>query len=110
MTSEKQVLSLDPALREDALDVVRDAVRWRLTARRWAGVAEVVAGLDAAMRAGDADAVWARVYELELAGPVRATGIHEDPVIPAPDPVRPVLDALVRALEEDEPEPLQGNG
>jgi len=110
VTSEKQDLSLDDELREDALDVLRDAVRWRLTARRWVGVAEVVAGLEAAVRAGDTDAVRARVYELELSGPVRATGIHEDPVGPAPETIRPVLNSLVRELEQDEPESPQADG
>lgn len=74
-------------------------------------MAEVVAGLDAAVQARDPDAVRARVYELEICGPVRATGIHEDPKVPAPETVRPVLNALVRALEEDEePESPHGDG
>jgi hypothetical protein len=74
-------------------------------------VAELLAGLDAALRAGDPDRVQARVCELEMCGPVRATGIHEDPNVPAPETIRPVLNALVRALEEDEePEPSHGDG
>ena len=111
MTSEKHALSLDAGLREDALDALRDALHWKLTARGWAGVAEVVAALDAAVQVGDADAVQARVCELETRGPVRATGIDEDPKVCAPETVRPVLNALVRALEEDEePEPPHGDG
>ena len=109
MTNDQQGLALDPALREEALDVLRDALRWRLTARRWTGVEEVVAGLAAALRAGDVGVLRRRVHELELSGPVRATGIDEDPVVEPPDAVRPVLNALVRALEEDESGPAPGD-
>lgn len=101
MRNEQPHRPLDARLREDALDVLRDAMEWRLTARRWITVADALARLDAALLAGDPDAVRERVYELELSGPVRATGIQEDPTVDPPEPVRPRLNALVRAFEQD---------
>ncbi len=64
---------LDAELRVDAVDVLTDALQWRLTEARWTVVGPVVDALAAAVRAGDAAATEAAVAELELLGRVRAT-------------------------------------
>jgi len=89
----------DKELREDAVDVLRDALAWRLEPARWAVVAAAVDALTGALQAGDVDAVRAAVYELELAGPVRAGGFGETPVVEAPVPVREEINELIHALD-----------
>jgi hypothetical protein len=93
--------SLDDELRQDALDVLQDVTRWRLTGSRWESVADIVESLSAAREAGDWAALRAAVYDLELAGPVRATRIGADAVVPAPDPVREEINELVHALDDE---------
>ncbi len=95
---------LDDEVRADALDVLTDALQWRLTEARWAAFRTAVGTLAAALRAGDGEAVRAAVAELELLGPVRATPIGREPVVPAPEPVREEINELVHALDDD-PEP-----
>jgi hypothetical protein len=90
---------VDEELREDAVDVLRDALAWRLPPARWAAVAAAVDALSVAVRTGDMEAVRAAVAELELAGPVRAISFGETPVVEAPAPVREEINALVCALD-----------
>lgn len=113
MTKAENTLPLDDDLRDDALGALHDVPYWRLTPRRWRAVAEAVDGLAAAVRDGDPVAVRVRTERLAACGPVRATGIDEEPTVPAPDTIRPVLNTLVRALAEDEveePGPPEGAG
>jgi CATRA-Associated Small Protein len=95
---------LDPELRAAALDVLGDVLGWRLTDRRWAVVGQVVDGLRAALRERDAEMLRASTYDLELAGPVRATPIGDTPVVDAPAPVRVLVNTLIFELSE----PAQG--
>lgn len=90
---------IDDELRSDALDVLGDALRWRMTAARWEGIGGAVAELTAALRAGDVEAVRRAVTELELLGPVRATVMGDTPTTPVPEPVREEIDVLVRTLD-----------
>lgn len=94
---------LDGELRADALDVLWEAVEWRLTGRLWSSVEAVVAALTGAWRSGDIVALRAAVYELELAGPVRATAIGDTPIVEPPDPVREEINELIFALDGGEP-------
>jgi len=55
-------------------------------------------------RAGDAAATEAAVAELELLGPVRATPIGAEPMVPTPERVRDEINELVHELD-DAPEP-----
>ena len=95
---------LDDQVRADALDVLTDALQWRLGEARWAAIDAAVAELAAAVRAGDVEAAVAAVAELELLGPVRAVPIGRDPIVPAPEPVREEINELVLALDV-EPDP-----
>jgi hypothetical protein len=95
---EGEQVSVDEELREDALDVLRDALTWRLEPARWAVVAQRVDALAVAVAAGDAEAVRAAVDDLERAGPVRAGGVGEPPV-EVPSPVRAGLTELIRTLD-----------
>jgi hypothetical protein len=91
--------TLDDELREDALDVLRDALQWRLTGPRWARVETAVEAVTSALRSGDVAALRTAVYELELAGPVRATGLGDTPVVDAPEPVREEINELIYTLD-----------
>jgi len=89
---------MDETIRADALDVLRDAQVWRLTDSRWKAVQEAVHALARAWEANDAEVFREAVYDLELAGPARATGYGDNPTIPAPEPVRERIDKMVHSL------------
>jgi hypothetical protein len=96
--------SLDEELRQDALDVLRDVTRWTLSDSRWTSVADVVGALAAALAARDWTSLRAAVYDLELAGPVRATRIGTTTIlVPAPEPVREEINELIHALADEKP-------
>lgn len=97
--------ALDDDVRADALDVLVDTLQWRLTEPRWVAIRAAVDALAAAVRAGDVEAVRAAVADLELLGPVRATPIGHEPLVPAPDPVRDEINELVRAMDDDPEQP-----
>lgn len=86
-------------LREDALDVLRDALDWRMTEARWGVVAEAVRRMAVTVRSGDAGAFREAVYDLELAGPVRATGVGDTPTMPAPEPVLEEVNELIHTVD-----------
>jgi hypothetical protein len=92
-------VTLDQDLREDALDVLNDALAWRLVPARWAIVARYVDRLANALQAGDPEAVRAAVAELELAGPVRAARVGDTPLVEAPEPVREEINELIHTLD-----------
>jgi len=91
-------VSLDSELRGDALAVLHDALQWRLTDARWGAVAQAVHAVAEALQSGNADAFRAAVYDLELAGPVRATGIGNTPIVPPPGPVREEINELIQSM------------
>ena len=97
--------ALDDDVRADALDVLTDALQWRLTEPRWSAVRTAVDALAAAVRAGDAVAVRAAVADLELLGPVRATPIGREPIVPPPDGVLDEINELVGAMDGDPEQP-----
>ncbi len=93
--------TLDGPLREDALDVLRDAFGGQLTELRWNAVAEAEAALAAALRAGDRDAARAAVDDLELTGAVRATraGGPNPRAVPVPEPLNDVVNELIQTID-----------
>jgi hypothetical protein len=94
-----QQVTMDEELRQDALDVLADALEWRLEPVRWRVVEEAVRALKAAMSAGDVEAMRAAVYRLELAGPVRAVGVGDTPLVDAVKDVREEINELARTLD-----------
>jgi hypothetical protein len=103
VTNDQRTRHLDRALRADVADAVDSARRWLLPPSQWAGVGAAVADLAAAVRAGDEEAVRSRVDQLELCGPVRARGMEEEPVVPAPPALHPVLNAMMHEIDEEPP-------
>jgi hypothetical protein len=85
-------------VRADALDVISDALSWRLADTRWAAIEQVLAAMDAALAASDVATLAAATTDLELAGPVRITRIGAAPVVPPPPAVRDRLNRLVYSL------------
>ena len=57
------------SVRTEALDVLSDALSWRLAGPRWAAIEQVLAAMDAALAAGDVAALATATADLELAGP-----------------------------------------
>jgi hypothetical protein len=108
VTLSRMVSPDEPQLRPDsgngaearaqALEVVQDALQWRLAAERWRAMEQVLITLEAALRAGDSGAVAAATADLELAGPLRVTRIGATPMVPALPPVRDRLNRLVHTL------------
>jgi hypothetical protein len=84
--------------RAEALDVVSDALQWRLNETRWQSLERILAAMDAASAAGDTAALMAATADLELAGPVRLTRIGAAPAVPPPAAVRDRLNRLVHSL------------
>jgi hypothetical protein len=84
--------------RAEALEVVSDALQWRLTKERWQAIKQVLAAMDAAIAADDSDALAEATADLELSGPVRITRIGTIPVVPASKPVMYQLNRLVYSL------------
>ena len=85
-------------VRAEALDVVLDALQWHLVHARWDLVQQVLKAMNAALAAGDQEALAAATADLELAGPLRITMIGATPVVPPTPPVRDLLNHLVHAL------------
>lgn len=91
-------------LRSDVLDILSDAVQWRLPEVRWPGVEKLVQALHEALRAGDVAAVEARLGDLEFAAPLRITPIGGEPAGPATRRLRNLAAQVVHDLGEG-PEP-----
>ena len=77
----------------EALDVVEDALLWRLTEARWQAIEDVLTAMEAAAAAGDPAALTSATADLELAGPLRLTRIGATPAVPA---AAAVHDQLIR--------------
>jgi hypothetical protein len=84
--------------RAEALDVVSDALQWRLTEARWQAIEPVLLAMNAALAAGDLHALEAAAADLGLAGPLRITRIGATPVVPPAPPIRDLLNRLVYSL------------
>lgn len=97
-------------VRAEALDVISDALRWRLADTRWPGIEQLLVAMDAAVRTADSEALAAATADLELAGPLRVTRIGAVPAVPAPLPVRDRLNRLVYALGGTQATPEQPPG
>lgn len=85
--------------REDALDVLRDALVWRLTGGHWQTVEQALEAMAEALAADDKVAFRAAVCDLEVAGPVRAVPVEDASTLPAPQQVRERINELVHTLD-----------
>ena len=85
-------------VRAEALDVVSDALKWQLAQTRWQAIEQVLIAMDAALTAGDIDALASATAELELAGPLRIIRISATPIVVADPRVRDQLNKLVFTL------------
>jgi hypothetical protein len=109
VVNEHPASLVDAKLRADALDVLQDVIQWRLTATRWATVRGALDAMRAAYDAGEVDALREAVYDLELAGPVRANSLAGDEVGEPPAPVYDVANRLQHDLfGEGAPPPEDG--
>jgi hypothetical protein len=95
----------DSDLRDDALDVLGDSVRWRLTAARWATVDSALDGMRIALSTADVDGFRAAVYAVELAGPVRARPVDNEPIVGIPATSHDVVDELISVLSDRDTSP-----
>jgi hypothetical protein len=92
--------SLPDDLRSDVLDIVSDAVQWRLPEARWAEIEELVQALHEALQTSDLQAVGQALGALELAAPLRITPIGGEPTRPAPLRLRNLAQQVVHDLGE----------
>lgn len=91
----------DPQTREDALDVLQDALAWELAAGCWKVVAQTVDALGAALVASNTAAFREAVCDLERASPYRATPFGEESTVSPPDEqVRERINELIHSLED----------
>jgi hypothetical protein len=89
--------------RKDALDVLRDALVWRLTGARWRAVEQVLEALAGALATDESAAFRAAVCDLELGGPVRAVRVEDASTLPAPQGVRERINELIHTLDGSRP-------
>jgi hypothetical protein len=82
---------------DNALDMLRDLLVWKLPPTRWELVGETVARLEAALAAGDAAGLHDATVDLELAGPTRISRLGDSATL-APEPVRQVANRLIHTL------------
>jgi hypothetical protein len=99
-------------LKSDVVDIVSDALRWRLTEGRWRQVEQLVGAMRMALQAGDPQAVEAAVIDLELAAPLRIIPIGTTPVGPPAPRLRRLAMQIVHDLGEGlwPDEPQEGPG
>jgi hypothetical protein len=85
-------------VRAEALDVVLDALQWRLAEARWQAIEQMLIAMEAALEAGAVEDLAAATADLELAGPLRITRIGSTPLIPPGPPIRDLLNRMVYSL------------
>jgi hypothetical protein len=85
-------------LRSDVLDILSDAVQWRLPAARWEGVEKLVQALHDAVREGDLEKLEVTLGDLELAAPLRITPIGGERPTQATSKLRNIADRVVYDL------------
>ena len=93
-----QSFPLTAGERAQALQLLDEVRRWRLTAPRWNGVAEVIEELAGALAAADGAAASQAIADLELVGPTRAIPLGTPPVLPAPALVLERTAELIHSL------------
>jgi hypothetical protein len=87
--------------RQDAVDVLHDALEWNLVPDRWRLVEQAVGELTVALAAGDEPGFRRAVSDVELAGPVRAVTARTPPKAdpgPTPTPLRERINELIHQL------------
>ena len=88
-----------PRIRDDALTVLAELLRWELPATRWSEVEKTLDALNAGLDLDDLDMLAEATIALEQAGPVRIKRIGEGaPREPAPPPVRERIGDLIVRL------------
>jgi hypothetical protein len=92
------ISAVDDVDRQDALDVLEDALHWQLPASRWRGVDEAVRAMAEALTRDDVAAFRRAESDLELARPVRAVSAEHPPQDPVPEPVRERINELIHTL------------
>ncbi|MGH3922449.1 MAG: CATRA system-associated protein [Pseudonocardiaceae bacterium] len=85
--------------REDARDALRAISRMRLTGGRWEVVEQAVAALGTALAAGDSTAFSEAVCDVEQDGPLRGTGLGDEPTVPAPERVLERINVLIHTMD-----------
>lgn len=85
-------------LRSDVLDILSDALQWRLPAARWESVEALAQVLHDAVRTGDLEKLEVALGDLELAAPLRVTPLGGEETIPATTRLRNIIRGVVHNL------------
>ncbi|RLK59612.1 CATRA system-associated protein [Actinokineospora cianjurensis] len=87
-------------VRAAALQVLGNVLRWRVAARRWPRLADLVAAVEHAVAAGDTAALDIAAANLEAATPFRNQQINQPPEarVGAPDELRERINRLQHDL------------
>jgi hypothetical protein len=92
-------------IQRDALELLRQSLRWKLPAARWEGVGAIFDALEAGLALADDDMVTSATIRLGEAGPARIIKIGTTSDEPPPPPVRERVNELISRLSssaEDE--------
>jgi hypothetical protein len=88
-----------PAVRDEAIAVLGDALAWCIPAARWDQVRGAIEDMASAAAPASADELWQAAGSLELLSPARvATRLGDTSFIPAPEAVRERIVELIDAL------------
>ncbi|MFE2609771.1 CATRA system-associated protein [Streptomyces mirabilis] len=91
---------MDEEIRAEALDVLREALHWRLAAGRWPEVDRLTEAMGRAISAGDGAAVRQSTHALEGAGPRRAVRAEQAAALTAQAPLRERINTLIHLLDD----------
>lgn len=97
MSNTLSDMDFPDGVREEALEVLIEALQWRLTEACWQSIDQSLIAMDTALMASDPAALAAATADVEIAGPVRITKIG-DPQVEPPPPVRDRINRLVHSL------------
>lgn len=96
-------------IRDEALDILQEAMTWRLSHHRWNAVGRALDALDAALHEDATDRLREAIHGFELAGPIRATRLEDTPTSPPPSPIRLRINELVHSLRSEHQSSGQGS-
>lgn len=90
------------AARDQALELLRDALEWNLPERRWWDVSGAISDMAVAVSAASANTLWRAVGSLDLCATTRvASRLGDTPPLPAPVAVRDRIADLIDALADE---------
>jgi hypothetical protein len=91
-------IPIGEAYRNDALELLQEALEWVVSARRWTQIDELLIALRDSWFAGDGGRFRDVVGDLEVLSPLRANDAGRDSGTPPPEPVRDRINDTIHEI------------